>query len=259
MPRIINNFRRKNVRKELRRNQTPQEIILWSKLRDSQTTYKWKRQVSIGPYIADFYCWKKLLVLELDGSQHLENKEYDKEREKYFLDLGIKTIRFWNSEVNTNIDGVLKIIMEKLKTQPHPSPLLKGEGKLNSKGHTSIGVQKGSTLLKALSRVEGLKALKQVSMSDKKRPAPYLPLGRDGSGFDELKKQRQDSIISIIKTINGGATIKDIKDKVQVNPKQFPALVSCGEKTLQRELVSMVKNGVLDKTGEKRWSKYFLK
>jgi very-short-patch-repair endonuclease len=129
MSRIINNFRRKNVRKELRRNQTPQEIILWSKIRNNQTNYKWKRQVSIGPYIADFYCWKKLLVLELDGSQHLENKEYDKEREKYFLDLGIKTIRFWNSEVNTNIDGVLKIIMEKLKTQPHPSPLLKGEGK----------------------------------------------------------------------------------------------------------------------------------
>src|ERR1039457_2972429 len=115
MPRIINNFQRKNIRKELRRNQTPQEIILWSKIRDNQTNYKWKRQVSIGPYIADFYCWKKLLVIELDGSQHLDNKEYDKEREKYFLGLGIKTIRFWNNEINTNIDGVLKIIIEKLE------------------------------------------------------------------------------------------------------------------------------------------------
>ena len=128
MPRIVNNFKRKEIRKELRKNQTPQEIILWSKLRNNQTGQKWKRQVSIGPYIADFYCSKKLLAIEIDGSQHLDNKEYDMDREKYFLDLGIKTIRFWNNEVNTNIDGVLKIVMEKLEIQPHPSPLLKGEG-----------------------------------------------------------------------------------------------------------------------------------
>jgi very-short-patch-repair endonuclease len=128
MPRIVNNFKRKDIRKELRKNQTPQEIILWSKLRNHQTKQKWKRQVSIGPYIADFYCSKKLLVIEIDGSQHLDNKEYDKDREKYFLDLGIRTIRFWNNEINTNIDGVLKIVMEKLEIQPHPSLLLKGEG-----------------------------------------------------------------------------------------------------------------------------------
>lgn len=129
MPRIINNFKRKEVRLELRKNQTPQETILWSKLRNNQAGYKWRRQVSVGPYIADFYCSKKLLVIELDGSQHLENKEYDKEREEYFYNLGIRTIRFWNNEVNTNIDGVMKIIMNNLERQPHPSPLLKGEGK----------------------------------------------------------------------------------------------------------------------------------
>ncbi|MCX6752599.1 MAG: DUF559 domain-containing protein [Candidatus Nomurabacteria bacterium] len=129
MRRIVNNFLRKEVRKELRKNQTPQEIILWSKIRNNQTKQKWKRQVSIGPYIADFYCSKKLLVIEIDGSQHLDNKKYDKERGKYFLNLGIQTIRFWNNEINTNIDGVVKIITEKLELQPHPSPLLKGEGK----------------------------------------------------------------------------------------------------------------------------------
>ena len=129
MLRIINNFLKKEVRKNLRKNQTSQEIILWSKLRNNQTNQKWKRQVSIGPYITDFYCSKKLLVIELDGSQHLDNQKYDKEREEYFLNLGIKTLRFWNNEVNKNINGVLKIIMEKLELQPHPSPLLKGEGK----------------------------------------------------------------------------------------------------------------------------------
>ena len=129
MLRIINNFLKKEVRKNLRKNQTSQEIILWSKLRNNQTNQKWKRQVSIGPYITDFYCSKKLLVIELDGSQHLDNRKYDKEREEYFLNLGIKTLRFWKNEVNKNINGVLKIIMEKLELQPHPSPLLKGEGK----------------------------------------------------------------------------------------------------------------------------------
>ncbi len=128
MPRVINNFKRKSIRKELRENQTPQEAILWSKLRNNQTQYNGKRQVSIGPDIADFYCWKKLLVIEIDGSQHLDNKEYDKNREEYFLELGIRTIRFWNNEVNRNIEGVMKIVTEALEKEPHPSPLLKGEG-----------------------------------------------------------------------------------------------------------------------------------
>ncbi len=130
MSRIVNNFQRKEIRKDLRKKQTKEELILWGKLRNNQTGYKWKRQVSIGPYITDFYCSKKLLVIELDGAQHLENKEYDKEREEYFSNLGITTVRFWNNEVNTNIDGILKIIMDKLEKEPLPSPLLKGEGEI---------------------------------------------------------------------------------------------------------------------------------
>jgi hypothetical protein len=128
----------------------------------------------------------------------------------------------------------------------HPS-----RGELISKGHVSIGVQKGSTLLKAIK-----------DMSNRV-PAPYVPPWRDRSGsnndFDKLKKQRRDDIINIIKTISGNATIKDIKDKVQDPSIKADSLLSCGEKTLQRELVSMVKDGVLNKTGEKRWSRYFLK
>ncbi len=56
----------------------------------------------------------------------------------------------------------------------------------------------------------------------------------------------------------GMATIKDIKDKIKTTPEQASFLVSCSEKTLQRELVSMVKDGVLNKTGKKRWSRYFV-
>jgi hypothetical protein len=139
---------------------------------------------------------------------------------------------------------------------PYPaSPLLRGRSKegvfaqLNSKGHlparagTSLGVQKGSTLLKALRGVN----------------VPARPIGGSDRSFDILKKQRRDNIINIIRIIGGGATIKDIKDKAKVNPSQAGSLVSCGEKTLQRELFSMVRDGVLYKTGEKRWSRYFIK
>ena len=125
----------------------------------------------------------------------------------------------------------------------------------NLKGHlvvragNSVGVQKGSTLLKAL---------KNISVSDKNVSVSHQATSFS-AGFDALKKQRRDSIIIIIKTIPGGATIKDIKDKARTNSEKFSAIISCGEKTLQRELVSMVKDNVLDKTGEKRWSKYFLK
>ena len=70
--------------------------------------------------------------------------------------------------------------------------------------------------------------------------------------FEVLKGQRRTEILSIIKANSNGATITDIKAKT------FGSLISCGEKTLQRELIDMLKDGVLKKTGEKRWSKYFL-
>ena len=136
MNRIINNSNKKGFRKELRKNQTPQEIILWSKIRNNQTGFKWRRQVSIGSYIADFYCQEKLLVIEIDGSQHEDAKLYDKQREKFFQNLGIKTLRFWNNEINTNIKSVmLKIYSELSNTLPHPNPLLARRGsysKLNT-------------------------------------------------------------------------------------------------------------------------------
>jgi hypothetical protein len=128
----------------------------------------------------------------------------------------------------------------------------------NSKGHTSIGVQKGSTLMKALSAVR----MPSSNTHGYTRPISASNINSNHSNaavFDVLKKQRRDSIINIIKTISGGATIKDIKDRAKLVPEKYNSLVSCSEKTLQRELVSMVKSGVLDRIGEKRWSKYFMK
>ncbi len=123
MNRFINNTSEKQKRRELRIKQTPQEVILWSMLRNNKTGYKWRRQVSIGPYIADFYCREKQLVVEIDGSQHIQAREYDLTREKYFNQLGIRTIRFWNNEINTNIEGVYMKIMIELKNKTTPEEI----------------------------------------------------------------------------------------------------------------------------------------
>ena len=114
---------------------------------------------------------------------------------------------------------------------------------LNTKGHTRIGVQKGSTLMKALSGVKDI---------NKNNPATY-EAESFRSGFDILKKQRREDIIKSIKDNGGNATITDIKAKAS------GALSTCGEKTLQRELMSMIRDGVLYKEGSKRWSKYLIK
>ena len=104
-------------RKELRNNSTPQEILLWLKLKNLQLGFKFRRQHSIGGYIADFYCPNKKLVIEIDGSQHFreDSKEYDISRSNYFNGLGIKVLRFTNNEINTNMDGVVLKIINELK------------------------------------------------------------------------------------------------------------------------------------------------
>ena len=114
---LFNQRKQKTLRRKLRKNTTPQEVVLWAHLRKKQCRgFRFLRQYGVGPYIVDFYCPQKRLVIELDGSQHaeLENQEYDKVRTDYLSGLGIKVLRFWNNEVDTNIDSVLEIISEYL-------------------------------------------------------------------------------------------------------------------------------------------------
>jgi len=103
-------------RKELRNNATPQEVLLWSRLKSSQLKFKFRRQHSIGGYIVDFYCPQRRLVIEIDGSQHFgkESIEYDAIRTKYFEGLDIKVIRFNNDEINNNMNRVLQKILSEL-------------------------------------------------------------------------------------------------------------------------------------------------
>jgi len=101
-------------RRKLRNSMTPQEIILWSKLRREQLGCKFRRQHSIGNYIIDFYCPDRKIIIELDGWQHKREKDvkYDIKRTQYFEKLGLKVLRFWNNEVNNNLDGVVLKIEE---------------------------------------------------------------------------------------------------------------------------------------------------
>lgn len=94
------------------------EVKLWNILKGREfTNYKFRRQHGIGPFIVDFYCPKLKLVIELDGSQHLEAKNiiYDRKRTKYFNSLNIKVIRFSNNEVLGNIAGVCMKIEDNIK------------------------------------------------------------------------------------------------------------------------------------------------
>lgn len=105
-------------RKKLRNKSTPEEILLWIKLKNSQTDFKFRRQHSIGGYIADFYCPAKKLVVEIDGSQHFkkENSEYDAIRSKFFEGLNIKVLRFTNLEVSTETERVVEKIRKALNS-----------------------------------------------------------------------------------------------------------------------------------------------
>lgn len=111
----------KNLTKRilLRQSQTKEETILWSKLRNNQLGFKIKRQYSVGPYVLDFYCPSKKVAIEIDGGQHLKEKEYDTLRSDYLSVFDIKVIRFWNNEVNASIDNVILKIISELNS---PSP-----------------------------------------------------------------------------------------------------------------------------------------
>ena len=106
-----------NLAKNMRSNMTKEEVKLWNILRGKRFQgLKFKRQVLIGKYIADFVCVDKMLIIEIDGGQHNQenNIEYDKIRTDFLNSEGYKVIRFWNNEVWNNIDGVCKIIEENI-------------------------------------------------------------------------------------------------------------------------------------------------
>ena len=92
----------------LRRKQTDAERLLWLHLRDRRLMrYKFRRQLPIGKYIADFVCLKCMLIIEVDGGQHLQEQRYDAVRTHYLESQGFRVLRFWNNDVLGNLEAVL--------------------------------------------------------------------------------------------------------------------------------------------------------
>ena len=108
----------KTASRELRTNMTDAEICLWSKLRNRQIKgYQFYRQKPAGNYIVDFYSPKAKLVIEVDGGQHFfsSSVEYDKVRDDYLNSIGLRVLRFTNTDVFTNIEGVVTRIEEEIE------------------------------------------------------------------------------------------------------------------------------------------------
>ena len=112
--------------RELRRNPTDAERLLWKKLRYWQVDgCKFRRQQPLGRYIVDFVCLQKRLIVEVDGGQHAEQANYDAERDGWLVDQGFVVLRFWNDVLN-NMDGVLETIIGRLQSTPYLSPSPQG-------------------------------------------------------------------------------------------------------------------------------------
>ena len=95
---------------------TDAEQRLWYYLRNRRFGgYKFRRQVPMGPYIADFVCMSSRLVVEIDGGQHADRAAADARRTRYLEDHGYRVVRFWNNEVTENLDGVLQTLMAELE------------------------------------------------------------------------------------------------------------------------------------------------
>jgi len=95
------------------------EALLWNELKDRRLGgFKFVRQHPIGPYIADFLCRQHRLVVEVDGSQHAES-ETDRRRDEYMREKGYSTLRFWNTDVITNIEPVCETILAALTGRLH--------------------------------------------------------------------------------------------------------------------------------------------
>ena len=91
--------------------------------------FKFKRQYPVGPYIVDFVCLEKKLVIELDGGQHAFSLMTDVKRTRYLETKGYRVMRFWNNQVLQETEAVLSVILEVMVSpSPRPSPPKGGEG-----------------------------------------------------------------------------------------------------------------------------------
>ncbi|MBI1910318.1 MAG: endonuclease domain-containing protein [Deltaproteobacteria bacterium] len=107
--------------KDLRKRSTDTEKFLWKYLRSKRLeNFRFRRQAPIGPYIVDFVCLEKRIVIECDGGQHAFQARKDKGRDDWLEKEGYKVLRFWDREVLQNTEGVLETILREISGSPAP-------------------------------------------------------------------------------------------------------------------------------------------
>ena len=117
----------RNFARNLRSNGTDAERLLWRHLRNRQMQgLRFRRQHPIVGFVADFACIEARLIIELDGGQHADAREYDLRRTEILEGAGYRVLRFWNHEVLRSTDGVLAEIFRQVLTPPQPSPASRG-------------------------------------------------------------------------------------------------------------------------------------
>ena len=106
--------------KQLHRNMTPAEVKLWARLRAHRMEgIHFRNQHAIGNYIVDFCAPRKKLIIELDGSQHLDQEESDHGRTEYLQSKGYTVLRFWNNDVMSDIESVIRAIIQAIGSKHH--------------------------------------------------------------------------------------------------------------------------------------------
>jgi very-short-patch-repair endonuclease len=116
------NPRLKQIARTLRKNMTLSEILLWQQLKNKQLLgYDFHRQKPIDEYVVDYYCPKLKLVLEIDGDSHDGKEEADRIRQERLESLGLTVLRFWDSDVKNNVDGIVEQLREWIEAhEAHP-------------------------------------------------------------------------------------------------------------------------------------------
>ena len=124
---------RRTRARELRRNATDAEVRLWRAISARKIAgVRFNRQVPIGPFICDFVCRGRRLIVEVDGGQHAEDAVGEESRTRYLQFEGYRIIRFWNNEILENLEGVVTEIGRVLASLPSPNPSRKREGSFDA-------------------------------------------------------------------------------------------------------------------------------
>jgi very-short-patch-repair endonuclease len=101
----------KELARELRKNSTLSEVLLWLKIKGKVMGVEFHRQVPIDNFIVDFYCHELMLAIEIDGSSHDDKQDYDQNRQFILENLGVKFIRFRDIDVKQRMGWVLEELM----------------------------------------------------------------------------------------------------------------------------------------------------